>query len=205
MSKYTVVALVGESGSGKDTLMKKVVSWKPKKFHEIISCTTRPMRENEKDGVNYYFLSEQEFYNRIAKDDFLEVSRFNNWNYGTCRSSLSTELPNIGVFNPEGIRSLKQEKDIDLYVYRIMCSDKERLLRQLNREIEPNVDEIVRRYETDKKDFAVFDAEGDYRIIDNETETDLTNGVLYLRSLLFKPRDYPGLTAAHRWAAANKK
>ena len=58
------------------------------------------MRENEKDGINYYFLSEQEFYNRIVKGDFLETSRFNNWNYGTCRSSLSTELPNIGVFNP---------------------------------------------------------------------------------------------------------
>lgn len=205
MSKYTIVALVGESGSGKDTLMRNVVSWKPKKFHEIISCTTRPMRENEKDGINYYFLSEQEFYNRIEKDDFLEVSRFNNWNYGTSRSSLSTKLPNIGVFNPEGIRSLKQEKDIDLYVYRIECSNKERLLRQLNREIEPNVDEIIRRYETDKKDFAVFDAEGDYRIIDNETETDLTNGILYLRSLPFKPKNYPGLVTAHRWAMTNKK
>ena len=163
------------------------------------------MRENEKDSINYYFLSEQEFYNRIVKGDFLETSRFNNWNYGTCRSSLSTELPNIGVFNPEGIYSLKQEKDIDLYVYRIKCSDKERLLRQLNREIEPNVDEIVRRYKTDKKDFAIFDAESDYRVINNETKTDLTNGVLYLRTLPFKSRSYPDLVAADKWATTNKK
>ena len=115
------------------------------------------------------------------------------------------ELPNIGVFNPEGIQSLKQEKDIDLYVYRIKCSDKERLLRQLNREIKPNVDEIIRRYKTDKKDFSVFDAEGDYQIIDNETKTDLANGVLYLRTLPFKPRNYSDLTAAHKWATVNKK
>ena len=76
MSKYTIVALVGESGSGKDTLMREVVSWKPKKFHEIISCTTRPMRENEKDGINYYFLSEQEFYNRIVFRNLYYQNKF---------------------------------------------------------------------------------------------------------------------------------
>ena len=84
MSKYTIVALVGESGSGKDTLMKEVVSQKPKKFHEIISCTTRPMRENEKDGVNYYFLPEQECYNKLRKSDFLEVSSISTETSSPC-------------------------------------------------------------------------------------------------------------------------
>lgn len=181
MKKYTIIALIGESGSGKDTILHKIITNFPDKFHEIISCTTRPMRENEKDGVNYYFLSEQEFYNKIAENDFLEVSKFNNWNYGTCRSSLSTDKPNIGVFNPEGIRSLSEEKDINLYVYRIKCSDKIRLLRQLTREENPNVDEIIRRYRTDKDDFICLD----YPEIRNEEELDLIRAAQFIGELPF--------------------
>ena len=45
---------------------------------------------------------------------------------------------------------------VDLYVVLIQASDKVRLLRSLNREVNPNVDEIVRRYTTDKKDFEEF-------------------------------------------------
>ena len=59
---------------------------------------------------------------------------------------------NIGVFNPEGIKNL-QRNDINLIVYRIVAPAKTRLLRQLNREENPDVDEIIRRFHTDNLDF----------------------------------------------------
>jgi hypothetical protein len=60
----------------------------------------------------------------------LEVSHFNGWYYGTEESALSLEKINIGVFNPEGIRSLLKHSDmIDLKVYYVRASDKERLMR----------------------------------------------------------------------------
>ena len=45
--KITVVALCGKAGAGKDTLLQRIMRLYPNDFHEIISCTTRPIRENE--------------------------------------------------------------------------------------------------------------------------------------------------------------
>ena len=61
---YNVVALIGEAGSGKDTLMQRILARKPGYFNEIISCTTRPMREGEAEGVNYFY-----FTAKVAKTD----------------------------------------------------------------------------------------------------------------------------------------
>ena len=105
----------------------------------------------------------------------LEATNFNDWFYGTSYDTLRSDVPNIGVFNPDGIRALQGRPDIDLTVYRVSCSDKTRLLRQLNREDHPNVDEIVRRYKTDKDDF--FDLEFEYTELQNEINLDLSLAV----------------------------
>lgn len=156
MSMYKIIALVGESGSGKDSLLQSVLAASPKSYHKIISCTTRPPREGEVDGQNYYFFTNQEFSELIAANQMLEYTNFNNWYYGTTLEALSAEKVNIGVFNPAGIDSLLKLPDIDLTVIRIYASEKNRLLRQLNREEYPNIEEIIRRYFTDKEDFKKF-------------------------------------------------
>ena len=55
---YNIIALAGKAGSGKDTILKKVIAAIPDRFHEIISCTTRPPREGEVDGKNYHFVND---------------------------------------------------------------------------------------------------------------------------------------------------
>ena len=57
---YKIVALIGEAGSGKDTILRELIKACPD-LHEIVSCTTRPMREGEKDGINYYYYTNNEF------------------------------------------------------------------------------------------------------------------------------------------------
>lgn len=52
-----IIAIIGEAGSGKDYLVKKLIFNYPDLFHEIVSCTTRPRRENEIDGIHYHFLT----------------------------------------------------------------------------------------------------------------------------------------------------
>lgn len=156
MENYRIIALIGESGSGKDCLMQGVLSAAPNKFHEIISCTTRPPREGEIDGKNYFFLSDKEFAAKVQGGEMLEYTEFNNWHYGTMKESLSAEKVNIGVFNPAGICALIEHSDIELTIIRVCASAKERLLRQLNREENPDVDEIIRRYTADKNDFNIF-------------------------------------------------
>ena len=103
----------------------------------------------------------------------LETSYFNNWHYGTSLSSLSPSKINIGFFNPQGIRSmLNHEEKIELKVFRVKCADKTRLMRQLNRENIPDVDEIVRRYGTDKIDFENLNF--DYIEVYNDYGSNLT-------------------------------
>lgn len=150
-----IIALIGKAGSGKDTLLHEIMAKYPDTFHEIVSCTSRPPREGEKEGVNYYFLTDKEFIDRVNDGDMLEHTNFNNWFYGTSFSSLSIKKINIGVFNPAGVTSIQENyPNIDLQVYYLRAPAKERLLRQLNREENPKVDEIIRRYSADEKDFA---------------------------------------------------
>lgn len=106
----------------------------------------------------------------------LEYAVFNNWFYGTSYDSvLNDNIINIGVFNPTGVKSLLARSDCNVIVFWIKCNDKTRLLRQLNREENPNTNEIVRRFMTDTEDFAELNF--DYIKIANENELDLQNAV----------------------------
>ena len=144
-----VVAFVGKSGAGKDYCAKKFVAENPEDTHFIVSSTTRPKRDYEQEGVDYHFLTEREF----AAATFVETASFNGWHYGTRLGDLRLDRINVGVFNPTGIKSLAAQDNILLHIVYVKASDKTRLLRQLNREEEPNVKEIIRRFATDEADF----------------------------------------------------
>lgn len=69
---YKIVALFGEAGSGKDFMLNKVLAMRPD-WHKIISCTTRPMRQGEQHGVNYFYHTMDEFKEKINNDQSLNV------------------------------------------------------------------------------------------------------------------------------------
>ena len=154
MSKYKVIAICGKSASGKDTLLRMIMN--NTALHEIVSCTTRPPREGEVDGVNYFFMTLEEFAHKDCMGEMLEVSHFRDWYYGTSLNGVKEDAINVGVFNPAGIYSLMKNEAVDLFVVQVQASDKCRLIRSLKREVNPDVDEIVRRYLADKEDFELF-------------------------------------------------
>ena len=156
MNKYKVIAICGKSASGKDTYLQKVLEYLGDKVHEIVSHTTRPPREGEIDGKNYYFVSDYIFTLKEMKNEMLEVAGYREWRYGTAIDSLSKDKINIGVFNRKGIDSLANREDIDLFVVLVIADGKTRLLRSLHRENSPDVDEIVRRYQADEKEWKDF-------------------------------------------------
>lgn len=149
-----VVAIMGKAGAGKDALLHKIFEKYRNEFHEIVSCTTRPPREGEVDGVNYHFLTHEQFSDQLLDGEMLEATVFNDWCYGTSVRDLDENKVNIGVYNPQGVSSLlDMEGALDILPVLVECSPKVRLMRQLTRESEPNVDEIVRRYLADNEDF----------------------------------------------------
>lgn len=180
---YKIIALMGQAGAGKDSLMQRILSLRPD-FHEIISCTTRPMRQGEAEGVNYYYYTPEQFGDRVLHDEMLECTVFNDWFYGTSYDSVRSDCINIGVFNPTGVESLVARPDVDVKIIYVRADDKERLLRQLNREDRPDVHEIVRRFRADWIDFENVEQDFDYIEIWNDNGADLSSGAKEILSQL---------------------
>ena len=102
---YNMIVLMDEAGAGKDSMMQAVLEKLAERghmadIHEIVSCTSRPMREGEAHGINYYYYHPNDFEMKIMNDEMLEFTRFNNWWYGTGYDSVRGDgVVNIGVFN----------------------------------------------------------------------------------------------------------
>jgi len=178
MDKIKVIALIGPSACGKDTLLNQIIE-KGNNVHRIVSYTTRPPRENEIEGVSYKFITDEEMQKLILKDKMYECSEFNNWIYGTGIDCFDKNKVNIGVYNIDGVYMLQDALNIDLTVYYIIASDKNRLLRQLRREENPNIEEILRRYRTDKIDFSNLDGIK-FKALHNDSAEDFVNCLEYI-------------------------
>ena len=168
---YNIIALMGEAGSGKDRTLQELLAADPS-LHEIVSCTTRPKRQGEAHGVNYYYYTPEQFGQKVLDGEMLECTVFNDWFYGTSFESLRSDgVINIGVFNPTGVESLLERNDCNVLVFWIKANDKTRLLRQLNREQDPDVREVVRRFQADYKDFENIDFK--VTVLSNDKEEDI--------------------------------
>ena len=89
--KGEIIAISAPSGTGKTTIIKNIL----KKYPEIvfsISATTRPKRPGEKNGIEYYFVSEDEFINKIESKEFVEWEKFYDYYYGTFKSTIEENI-----------------------------------------------------------------------------------------------------------------
>ena len=157
--KYQILAFMGKSGSGKDFTANYLWEKAPYKFHKVVSCTTRPPRDNEVDGKDYHFIDVGSFAGHVLDGSMLEATCYNNdWYYRTCADYLNPNKINVAVLNPEGIRRLAENDNVDLKVYLVEpFNDKERLIRILTRETNPDCYEVCRRYLADTKMFEEID------------------------------------------------
>ena len=94
MSRGKLIIISAPSGTGKST----IISWLMKEHKELnlaysISCTSRPPRGAEQDGVDYFFLTPEEFRQRIENDEFLEYEEvYTDRFYGTLKSQVNNQL-----------------------------------------------------------------------------------------------------------------
>lgn len=89
MGKLFVIS--GSSGVGKGTVIKEFLQRHPE-FKLSVSCTTRSPREGEAHGINYFFLSKDEFKSCIDNNEFLEWAEFSGNMYGTQKAYVETKL-----------------------------------------------------------------------------------------------------------------
>ena len=86
-----VLVVVGPSGVGKDTLMQKVFDKHPDIFKKGVTHTSRKMRKGEKEGYNYYYVTEEEFLKLKEQDKFVEFNYYNKNYYGLSKMELESQ------------------------------------------------------------------------------------------------------------------
>jgi guanylate kinase len=86
-----LIVLSAPSGTGKTVIKNELLRLDPTLVFSI-SATTRPKRENERDGKDYYFISEEEFKDHIEHNDFIEYNHHFNAYYGTLKMSVEPDL-----------------------------------------------------------------------------------------------------------------
>ncbi|MFZ2484888.1 MAG: guanylate kinase [Minisyncoccia bacterium] len=102
-----IVVVSGPSGVGKGALVEGVSELAPA-IHVGVSCTTRSPRPGERDGVDYHFLSQEDFRNRVANDEFAEWQEvYEGKLYGTLKEELKHEVVLLEI-ECRGARVIKQ-------------------------------------------------------------------------------------------------
>jgi len=90
--KPVVVVLAAPSGGGKTTIARALETRWPERYGFSVSATTRPARQGERDGEDYFFLSKDEFRRRQAAGDFLESAEYAGELYGTLKAEVDRVL-----------------------------------------------------------------------------------------------------------------
>ena len=110
MVKAKLFILTGPSGAGKTTIAKEILK-KEKNLTKVITCTTRPIRKGEKDGVDYKFFTKEEFEKFIRKDMLLERAIVYENYYGSLRDDVEKIMESgksvLFVIDVQGAMTIK--------------------------------------------------------------------------------------------------
>lgn len=174
MAKKGVVAIAGYTGTGKDSIFKIM---KGMGFQPIISDATRYPRWYEQDGIDYNFISDDEYETRKATGYYIETTEFpvktgvapkDIAKYGTPKNTEFT-LDKVIVVNPDGISQLDAIMDNVIVVY-VVANDY--VIRERLKTRGDKPEEIERRLSADKKDFEGMGTRADYLFFNNGKDLD---------------------------------
>lgn len=192
-----IFCLIGKSSCGKDTLYKRILAEGNLPLKTLVSYTTRPIRNGETDGVEYYFLTEEQLQVLEQENKIIELRAYHTvhgiWKYFTVNDHqinlLKQDYLVIGTL--ESFQKLRayfgNDKLIPLY---IEVDPGERLQRALNRERlqqEPKYAELCRRFLADEADFSLekLTQAGITHIFHNNNLDDcLTELIAYIKKFL---------------------
>ena len=178
------VILSGCSGSGKNTIMNELIS-RHSNICQFTTCTTRNMRPGEVDGVNYYFLTKEQFLEKYNSGEICEMEEIHGNYYGSSLTEIKNKLSegkilikDIGV---EGALSLSKILDGVVPVLLIFLKvEKEDLVKRLTGRVETQIELRLERYDYENS----FADKYDY-VIENK---DMEETIAALEKILLKDK-----------------
>ncbi len=182
-----IIVVAAPSGTGKTTIVKKIL----KEYPEIIfsiSATTRKKRNNETDGIEYFFISEDEFKSKIKNNEFAEWERFYDYYYGTLKSFIDintnenkTVLLELDV---NGALAIKKNYH-DAHLIFIVPPSKEELIKRLTARNTESEDDLKKRIERAKMELSIKD-KFDYFVHNNDLEEAVQQAKILINKILNK-------------------
>jgi len=124
-----MIVLVGASASGKTELAK--ILYQKYNYHKVVTTTTRLPRIGEKNGLDYYFLTQLEFKELELQNAFIEVSSYNSQWYGIQKKDV--DIQGVVIVEPNGANALVDKLGHDAYVVYVEATEKTRMTRMLQR------------------------------------------------------------------------
>ncbi|MBO5245535.1 MAG: guanylate kinase [Selenomonadales bacterium] len=167
-----LIVVSGPSGAGKGTICKRLLEENPSLGYSI-SATTRAPRTGEVNGVNYWFLSKEEFQEMIAQDGLLEWAEVYGNYYGTpaqkVRESLAQGKNIVLEIDTQGAALVREKFPDGVYIY-ILPPSLEELKRRIIGRGTDSAESIERRLSCAREEMGCVSEQYNYLVLNDEVE-----------------------------------
>ena len=179
--------ILGPSGVGKDTIINMLLKKYPDIFYKLPSYTTRPKRKGEKEGVDYFYITKEEFEVKRNQNKLIGIQEYNGNFYASDKSKLN-ELMNKGDkiiilnYNIETANKVKDELDFNFIAILPPCEDE---LRNRLKSRGTNPEELEKRMQNSLREKKLINEANyiQFRVVNDEKDICLTKVENHIKEL----------------------
>ena len=196
INRGLVLIVSSPSGAGKTTICKKLIQ-DIENLNLSVSVTTRLKRQNEIDGKDYFFKSDEEFDKMVKQEKFLEHARVFGYSYGTLKSEINSKITNginvIVDIDWQGTRQIEEHIPDDIVKIFILPPSIKELEKRLGARATETRDSFKKRMSEARKEISHYN-EYDFVIINDDVQESVNKIKLILNSESLRRHRQVGLS-----------
>jgi guanylate kinase len=196
INRGLVLIVSSPSGAGKTTICKKLIQ-DIENLSLSVSVTTRLKRQNEIDGKDYFFKSDEEFDKMVKEEKFLEHARVFGYSYGTLKSEINSKITNginvIVDIDWQGTRQIEEHIPDDIVKIFILPPSIKELEKRLGARATETQDSFKKRMSEARKEISHYN-EYDFIIINDDVQESVNKIKLILNSESLRRHRQVGLS-----------